>query len=132
MMSVTLKRLPDEPIVIATITGEVNRESVLKVYQLTEPYLDQIEGTIYRITDVSAVTTNLAEMLRVIQSANTNHAASSSDPRLRVTLVGTTAWMRFFRDALEQQSNVQIAVFDNLDDALAAIRQEIARSSESV
>lgn len=128
-MSVTLRRIPDEPILIATIKGEVNRKSTLKVYELTEPYLDRIEGTIYRITDVSEVTTSFADMLWVVHNASKAGAASSSDPRIRVTLVGTTAWTIFFRDVLERQSNVQIAVFDSIDDALAAIRQEIARSA---
>ncbi|MBZ0298358.1 MAG: hypothetical protein K8J31_01400 [Anaerolineae bacterium] len=130
-MSVTVQLLPGESILIATMTGEVNREKALEVFHLTNELIADIEGPIIRITDVSEATSSFADMINVLNASGRSKEGSTSDPRIQVILVGTSSWLRFFRDAMASahQGSRNIPAFDNLEDALLAARNELQKLS---
>lgn len=123
-MSVVVKRLPGESIIIATIEGEMTREKAVEVFEQSSPILEEIEGPVYRITDVSRTTSSFTEMISVLSESGKGKTGSSSDPRIQVILVGTSTWVRFFQNAMAaaHQGGKHIAVFDNMEDALVAAR----------
>jgi hypothetical protein len=132
-MGVTVELLPGEPILIATIKGEMTVEKAQEVFRRSLELIADIEGPIYRITDVSQATSSFGDMINVLNASGKGREGSTSDPRIRVILVGTSTWVRFFRDAMAtaHQGGRSVPVFDNLDDALLAARHELNRLSST-
>jgi len=132
-MTVTVTRLNNEPIIIATLSGIVTATMVKEVFRLSTELMGDEDCTFHRITDVRNADSNFMEMMGVIKEAATRAPGSTTDPRIRTTFVGTTTWMTFFRNALQnpQFGGKSLAAFTDIDDALASVRFQLQNEKSS-
>ncbi len=124
-MPTVVERLPDEPILIATLTGHITIADIQAVYSRTGELIGDDPGVFYRITDAREATSDFTDMLRAIQAASQGMPFATSDPRIVTTMVGTTGWIAFYRNALLTRG-VQVAGFTDLETALQSVRIRIA------
>lgn len=124
-MPVEVIRLPDEPILIATLIGNVTVEDIKQIYIRSNELITDEDETIFRITDVRKATTTFPEMIKSIQMAVQELPASSRDPRVRITFVGESTWVTFARDTFAKQG-IKSAAFTDMDEALDSIRLQIS------
>jgi len=132
-MPVSVRKLEDEPILIATLTGDVTAKDMRAMFNLSADIMGDAEHTFYRITDVRTGTSNFVEMLTAVREASTGQPGSTTDPRIKTTFVGTSTWISFARNALKnpQFGGIQLAAFDNMDDALDSVHIQIANEKRS-
>lgn len=126
-MPVTVRRVPDEPIVIATMTGTVTLADTEKVFRRTDELRADMPPRIYRITDVTQATSTVAEIIRIVKAAADVKSSHTADPTLTVVFVGISQWSKLFTDAMGQDDfgMVDIPIFDTVDDALVYVRRRI-------
>jgi hypothetical protein len=124
-MPVTVERLPNEPILIATLTGYVSIEDIREVYCRTARLIGDDPGVFYRITDAREATSEFTEMLKAIQVAAQGIPFATSGPRIVTTMVGTNEWITFYRNALLNRG-VNVAGFVDMETALESVRIRIA------
>jgi len=123
----SVTRLENQPIIIATFSEVVTTKDMVEMFHRTDELIAEGENNIYRITDVRDATSNFVEMLGAIKEASTGQPGSTTDPRIHATLVGTTTWINFARNALKSPNfgGVQLAAFDSMDDALESIQIQL-------
>lgn len=128
MAEYTVVRIPNEPIIHATVRGYLTLEDVLDVYKRSDELRKDMPQKIYRITDVIDVQTTFTEMMQILKQATSHGGSSSIDPSITVVFVGNNHWVQLFTDALRQGAfgSKQIPVFPSLDEAFAYVRAEIA------
>lgn len=133
-MPVTVERLPGEPIIIATHTGHTTAEEVADMFARSAELMHGVEGTVYRITDVTGVTLSLPNLLGIVGEASKREPGSPSDPRLKVHIVGTDAMAKLYVEFIKHARNggVQIPMHKTLEDALHSIRLDIASERKAV
>jgi hypothetical protein len=120
--------LPGEPIAVTTFEGHVAPMDIIKVSATNADYLDKHGGVLYSIADLRRITTSFPDMLKIINNDNQGRPGSSTDPRLRLMLVGTSEFVKLFVNAMEQFGGVQIPVFTDLDEAIEAARTAIRQN----
>ena len=127
-MSLTVERLPDEPIIIATFHGNTNVEEAHNLFAQSDALIDGDEKVV-RITDYRELTPDFATAMKAAQMVKQGEPGSTSDPRITPIIVGTTAWARLSRDMIRQPQwgSVEIAIFTTMDDALTYARGIIAQ-----
>jgi hypothetical protein len=117
-------QLPEEPIIIATYDGFVTaadiREGAAAIAQLAE----KIEGRVYAIADIHSTTSSFAEVLEILRDQSKGAEGTTTDPRLIVVLVGSTAMGKLFVDAIRQSNygGVTVPMFPTLEAALESFR----------
>lgn len=133
-MPVTVEKLPGEPIIIATHTGETTAEEVAIMFARSAELMRGIDGTVYRITDVTGVTLSLPNLLGIVGEASRRGPGSPGDPRLRVHMVGTDAMAKLYVEFVKHRRNggVQIPMHRTVDAALHAIRLQITAERKAV
>lgn len=126
-MPITVKRLENEPILVATFSGEITVQDIAGMYEESSALIGDSDQRIYRISDVRDATSNFVEMFGVIKIASTGQPGSTSDPRIQAYFVGTSTWITFARNTLRTPAfgGLQIAAFETIDSALEAIRTQI-------
>ena len=87
-MSATVTRMPDEPIIVVTVDGHLDVEIARALYRQIAELAAQIDGPIYRITDVRKQECSFTEMMGVIKEASQGMAGTTSDPRITNIFVG--------------------------------------------
>ncbi len=122
-----VEKLPDEPIIIATLAGDLSIEIVREMYAQTAQLLADHDGILYRITDIRATEIDFSELVNVLASFTENLPGSPTDPRISGVLVGTHGWSEFFTQSAQQEQYgaVNITVFEELEVALAHLRAQI-------
>lgn len=122
-MPVTVERLDDQPIILATFTGEIDVEMVKTMFQRSAEIQSEIGTPIYRITDVREIETSLMNLLSIVREASQNVPGSPLDPNITGMFVGTNKWVRLFQNTLDEQEygSISIPAFSSMDDALAHI-----------
>lgn len=134
-MPVTVRRMENEPILIATFSGNVTAQDMVEMFRLSDALIEADEKQIYRITDVQTATSNFIEMLGAIKSASTGQPGSTTDPRIKAIFVGTSTWINFARNALKSPNfgGLQLAAFATIEDALESIKfqRELNDKSEA-
>ncbi len=128
-MPVTVERLSNEPILVATLTGYVTVDDIREIYLQSKPLIGDASGTFYRITDVREANSNFLEMAKAIQLARQSGAASTSDNQIRVTFVGTTTWIEFARNAMVN-TGTATAAFEDMETALESVRLLIKQGAQ--
>lgn len=128
-MAVTVKRLPDEPIIIATLDGLVDAETSREVFRETARLYADIHEHIYRITDCTLIDADFPNTLGMLIEATKGTPGSTTDPNVTVVLVGGHQLTKFYADAMAQPQfgGVKVALFSSLDEALAYVRFHIQR-----
>jgi hypothetical protein len=123
-MPITVKRIPGEPIIIAKFTGELAAADVVEMFTRSVEIAKDIEGTVYRISDVQELEATFTETMKTVQVAVKGMAGSTNDPRIYVMFVGSTQWVAFYRNALQTREfgGVHLPVFASEEAALEHIR----------
>jgi len=127
-MPILLEKLPNEPILIATYSGHVTIKEMRQMFAETLRHMDGHSGYIYRIADISGLDADFEEILAINQQAAQVTPGSTHDPNMVVVFVGKNEWVKLVQqDALFQEAlqALNIPIFDDLKDALAAVRQMI-------
>jgi hypothetical protein len=126
-MPITVSRLENQPILIATFSGVITVQDMAGMYEDSNALIGENETRVYRVSDVRTATSNFAEMFGVIKLASKGQAGSTSDSRIQVYFVGTSTWINFARSTLKSPlyGGLQIAAFDTMEAALEAIHTQI-------
>ena len=132
MANIQVQQIGNEPIIHAKITGFVDIDVLLEVYQRTAELRQNMPKNIYRITEVTDVESSFSEMMEVIREAAKRGGSSSTDPTVTVVFIGTSHWVKLFTDALRQGAfgGRQIPVFEDFDSAISYVRSDIAAKAD--
>ena len=133
-MSVTLEKLPDEPIVIVTAVGLLNVEGMRAIYTQIAKILEKIDPPLYRISDVREQETSFAEMIEIVKEAGRGMPGTTTDPRIRHMFVGRHKFAMLARDFYRNSdpNRLSMPTFDTLEEALSYVRAEIKRQGAAV
>jgi anaerobic glycerol-3-phosphate dehydrogenase len=126
-MPVSVKRLPDEPILIASLSGTITVDDIKSMYRQSSALMTPADDHIYRITDVRQATSTFAEMLKAIQESTQEMPGSAADSHVSVTFVGESTWVKYARDAFSRQG-ISMATFTDMESALDSIRAQTAQN----
>lgn len=121
----SIVQLPGEPILITTYEGKVTVETIKEGAQEAAKLMENIEGKIYRIIDVTAIEpAAFADVIKLLESQSQGSAGTSTDPRLSaIVLVGTDRMVRLFADIMRQRTGgKQLPIYTSLEDGIAAVR----------
>jgi hypothetical protein len=125
-MGITVERIPGEPILVATLSGDVTADHVRSMFERSAKLAEQIEGRVYRITDLSAIKTKFSDLVEALAQASKGQPGSSSDPRFCAVIVGDNQWSRMYSEGLkqEQYGKYNIPLVSSLEDAMDYIREQ--------
>jgi hypothetical protein len=128
MAEISMKRLEGEPIIHVTLKGHLTIEEVTEVYRRTDEMRKDMPKHIYRIADVSEVSTSFTEMMQILKQATSHSGSTSSDYSITIVFVGTNHWAKLFTDAMRQGAfgGREIPIFESVDAAITYVRAEIA------
>lgn len=127
-MPVTVYRLPDEPVLIATFSGVIDRETLLTMYRRSDALLTEPQQQLYRISDFRHMETSIEEALRSLADLGMDMPGSPTDTRIRSVLLGSNKWSRIARDSVLRLHGIEIPLFETMREARRYIRVQIARS----
>jgi hypothetical protein len=127
-MPVTVERIPGEPIIMAKLSGDLTVDDVVEMFTRSAEIIKDVEGTVYRITNVQDIKAPFVEAMKTVQAATKGRSGSTSDPRIYAMFVGNTQWVDFYRNALQQEQfgGISLPVFASKEEALEHIRQHRA------
>jgi len=128
-MPVALVKLPNEPIVI--VIGDVPVEDhigpIRSVFAQIDRLATETRTRMYCIADMRHVSAlSFSDILIILDELRSAPTGSPRDPRVRTCVVGTHDLLPIAIKKLRQQYGLELPLFDTLEDALAAIRDEIA------
>lgn len=131
-MAVTVEKMKDEPIIRATVTGNMTGQDAVEIFTRSAEILKTIKGHAFRITDVRKMDTNFADVMDMLKEASKGMPGSTTDPNLSVVMVGPHSLTRFFANAMRQGQfgSANVPVFQEMDDALDYVRMRIKVMSE--
>jgi hypothetical protein len=132
-MPATVERLPNEPIIIVTVTGQLTVEVMRDVYRQIAEIADDVVPPLYRITDTRFREASFAEMMAIIKEASKGMPGTTTDPRIRNMFVGRDKMAMIGRDCYSNvtpQGNV-MPMFETIEEALVYIRLEIDKQPHS-
>jgi len=128
-MPVALVKLPNEPIVI--VIGDVPVEDhigpIRSVFAQIDRLATETRTRMYCIADMRHVSDlSFSDILIILDELRSAPTGSPRDPRVRTWVVGTHDLQPIAIKTRRQQYGLELPLFDTLEDALAAIRDEIA------
>ena len=132
-MAFTLEMLPNEPILIATAKGMLSSQDFADMFKESASLLQGIDYTVYRISDFTAASSSFMDLIRMSQLASKGNVGTTTDPRIKAILVGTTHWVSLARTIFEQPqySAIRLPTLVNRVDALVYVRAQIAAQKKS-
>lgn len=126
-MSITVERVPDEPILLLKSTGQMTVDDVRGAYAETTRLLDQMESEnheiVYRIVDVREQTTTFPEMMEIMKVATASGEGTPTDNRIQTIYVGREKFAMLAREMFSRQTGRAFPIFESVEDALEAIRK---------
>lgn len=128
-MSVTVELLPGEPILVATLVGDLNVDDMRGMFIKSALLTQDVPGPIFRITDTRLGHANFIDTLNTVRAASDGTPGSSTDPKFRPLFLGTNELVRMGVDMLKQPQfgGIKIPFFREMDDALTYIRHEMKK-----
>jgi hypothetical protein len=124
----SVKRIPGEPIMISTFTGQVLLEDTRQSTAATLDFIRETGGPVHVIADLTDIQASFMETLMILRDQAASGEGTTSDPNVLLMLVGSHTMVKLFADAMSQPQfgGIQIPMFKSIEDALAAARVEIA------
>jgi hypothetical protein len=121
--------MPDEPVIVATLTGFVTIDTIKEMYAGSNELARDIVGRLYRITDVTNISSSFMEVLKVVREASQGRPGTSTDPNVTVVLVGTNEMAKLVADMLKQPQfgGLAIPIFKCMEDAVDFVHIDLAR-----
>ncbi len=123
-MPVAVERLPGKPIIILHYSGLLDVETVKSAFAQSLVLAQQIEGTIYRIADVSHADGTFQEVMGIIKAVRDGSPGSPLDARIQVIFVGTNQLVHLYTNAVKNMGATPMPVFHSLEDALHYVELE--------
>ena len=123
-MPVIVERLPDQPIIILHYEGFLDLEIVKSAFIQSAGLAAEIEGTVYRIADVSNADSNFVEIVKIIKASRANVQGNATDTKFQVIFVGQNQLIHLYADALKQLGAAPIPIFHTMEDAMQFINIE--------
>ena len=129
-MPVTVKRLPDQPIIIASYSGHITVGDVLSVFIRSAEMVKLSDDTIYRISHIEQTEAEFADILHFAQASGSDVPGSSTDPRFRAIIVGHDKWIKLFVQFMskKQFGGVTVPCFGTLNQAFEYVQTSMATS----
>jgi hypothetical protein len=129
-MPVTVYRLPDAPIIMATFTGEINGDVIVEMFRRSADLIEADETRVYRISDFRQATTNALAILTILKAVIVGGPGSVKDERIHGLLLGDNKWVKVGHDTLMNPvfGGFNIPLFSKMGEAMEHIRVQIARS----
>jgi hypothetical protein len=124
-----IDKLPNEPIIIATYTkDQPPAEAINEVIQYTAQLLDEVEGVIYCIEDLTEADITFGNAVQAMAAVTKKLPGSARDPRVKMLLVGAGSLLDFSAKAFRQMQygELQIPLYSSIEEALADAREMIA------
>src|SRR5262245_51877606 len=106
-MTATLEKLPNEPIILATLSGEVTIAELEYVSTQCAGLIKQV-GHIYRITRLENTTTGFMDILRILQAAGKGKPGSSSDSNVTVVFLGSGSLVQLVTNTMRQPQFAEV------------------------
>ena len=130
-MPVEVSALPDKPVVLATLRGQITLDDAIHIFKRTHELRQSMPEYIYRLTDVREATSSFSEIIQIIRSGAGDLPSATNDPTITVVFVGKSQWSKLFIDAMRQQQfgQVNIPLFNTLDEALQFIENDMESRS---
>lgn len=127
-MPVQVELLPDEPIVIAVLWGDLTVEDIRSVFAQSAELVRNRRPPIYRILDLRSINVSLNEIIEVLTEGLRNIPGSSADARFKDSLVGSEGMPKLYVDFMRKKtgSRLLLPMYTSFDTALHAARQQIA------
>ena len=120
-MSVTLKQLTEDPILLAEYIGEFTLQDMLDTYEFTAEVMDNYPDTmIYRVHDIRQAELSFPVMMQVIKESNLTMRGSNIDEHVQVIFVGRSNLTDIVRDAMVKHGKT-MPTFETLEAALDGI-----------
>lgn len=131
MASFSVEKLPEqENVILVTVEGKLNIDVVKSIYSQIATITANMEGPIYRITDVRKEQSEFGDMLKVIKEAGSGSAGTTTDPRIQNIFLGRGKMARLAKDVLENtMRGMKMPVVDTLEEALEFIEKDRAKRS---
>ncbi len=125
-MGICVTRLPEEPIIIATLCGPLNVDVVRTVFTQTAELAQDVNGPIYRISDFLNADASFKSLVGVITETTRLRPYGTRDPRIHPVLVCGYNRLRFLPELLcrKEFGSVKVPIFDTLDEALIYARSQ--------
>ena len=127
-MPVAVEQLPNQPIVIVTVNTPFDplKEMPVSTRQFNE-LIASIQGTIYRIIDVTRWSVPFNDLVNVL--ASDTRGGVGADPRVHTVIVGSGEMVALGVKAMKQQQYGarETPMFASLDEALAFVNAELAK-----
>jgi len=135
-MPIEISRLPNEPIILMTFSGGFESDALTNAFRRSVELLDEIGAMAYRISDVRGVESDprgLGELFKALREVRKDKAGSSADPRFHAVLVGGNTLASIYANVMRQNEfgNVQLPVFQTVDEALDYIHFDIDKTKSS-
>ncbi|HEC22198.1 MAG TPA: hypothetical protein ENI95_04705 [Chloroflexi bacterium] len=132
-MSFTMQRLPDEPILIVTRFDAVPSD-LPDIFRLSLELKKEIEGTVYRIHDLSRIDLDFSTMVEGMANASAKCEGSMRDSRFRDILVGSHELIQLASAAFQQKQygGLTIPLFESLEEAVEYARLQIGAANRSL
>ena len=128
-MTFTIEMLPDEPIVICTMSDRFNPMTDYGAFwQQLGAILQGKEGPIYRITHLQTDQIQFSDMVMALAAeAKSGMPGSLTDPRIRSLLVNQSLLAQMAVESIKQDQygRLETPLFGTLDEALAHARSQL-------
>ena len=133
-MPVTVEQLDDQPIIVATFTGFVDLPTVQEMFKRSAAFKTQLGTPLYRISDVTNVSTSLKDLLAIVKEASNDIPGSPADPEMVGMFVGTNKWVGLFQSTLSEAEfgSINIPAFTSHQDALSYIERRRAENKSAM
>ena len=133
-MSVSVTRLPEEPIIVVRVTEQLNLLSIRTLVRESADLCAGMSSTVYRVIDVFDADASINELARALVEAKGRTRGSVLDSQIVSVLVARPNRMRFIADLLARKEfgGLDMPVYDSLDEALASLRADIAAGQGAV
>ena len=121
-------RLEDEPIIVVEAVPPFARDEVDDTNERVHAIAQGIETRVFRVSDVRLINVTFESIQETLAEHAGGIPGSITDPQMIPVFVGGGAFSQILADGLEHPvfGGVHVLVFTDLDDALAAIREQIA------
>lgn len=132
-MPITVERLPNEPIIIATMTGKITADCIRDMYRFSAPIVDEIGGPVFRITDARVAESTFSDVVFILAEVAQEMPGSAKDPRVTPVLVGSNEWAKLVASSVGQQQygKLNVPLYEEMDEALAYVRAQIQQREQT-
>jgi hypothetical protein len=132
-MTLAVEKLAGEPVVIITIAGFINLETLHDLLNRSHGLESAAYSYWYRIFDVTNSSSSFTEVLRMVGQFSQD-MKQGQDAHITTVLVGANEMEKLMINMLKQPQHggVLLPVFRSKDDALHYIRLEIANRQKEM